>query len=247
LKRRWREGNAKGETQNAKCKTHFSPVTCHLSPLLTNPIFFYIAVVNTESPVQLLFANLLMKKFFFLLLLVVPLIVSGQAVSYPKTLPLRSYSIGLCPTYNGGKGNMDEGPGIFINGGFPVNYSYDLSFSYGWFPNGPDYFSADLKWLFREQRRQYFSAIIGMHYFYEIGLDATAVYTYTVNYNLNLATGLDMDLNFNNISGTYSCFWLPLNIGYNADDRVYFYVEYDLPVSEWAWDVVALGATIVIR
>jgi len=186
-----------------------------------------------------------MKRLLILLLLVLPFLAIGQAVSYPKTLPQRSYSVGIAPTLNSGKLTMDEGPGIFINGGFPMNYSYDVNFRYGWFPNGPDYFGADIKWLFREQRRQYFTAVAGLHYFYDFGLDLTGVYTYTVNYNFNLAAGLDFDLSFN--PDMYRYFWLPLNVGYNADDRLYFYLEYDLPVSEMAWDIVALGLTLVIR
>lgn len=140
---------------------------------------------------------------------------------------------------------MDEGPGIFINGGVPIKYSVDVSARYGWFPNGPDYFGADVKWLFREMRRQYFTLSTGLHYFYDLGFDLTGVYTYTVSHSLNLAAGLDFDLSFN--PDMDRMFWLPLNIGYNADDRVYFYLEYDLPVSEMSWDIIAAGITFVIR
>ncbi len=186
-----------------------------------------------------------MRRILVLLLVFIPFLADGQAISYPKTLPLRSYSIGLTPTLNGGQFIMDEGPGIFLSSGFPINYSYDVNFRYGWFPNGPDYFGADIKWLFREQRRQYFTMAAGLHYFYYMGFDLTGVYTYTVNYWLNLAVGIDFDLSFNTFIDRM--FWLPLNVGYNADDRIYFYVEYDLPISEQAWDILAVGATFVIR
>jgi len=198
------------------------------------------------KPLQiLLIPQTQMKHILALLLLVLPLLANGQAISYPKTLPVRSYSVGIAPGINGGKFNMDEGPGIFAIAGFPINYSYDVNFRYGWFPNGPDYFGANIKWLFREQRRQYFTASTGLHYFYDMGFDLTAIYTYTVSYSFNLAAGLDFDLSFNQDIDRY--FWLPLNIGYNIDDRIYLYLEYDLPVSEMSWDILSAGATFVIR
>ncbi len=57
--------------------------------------------------------------------------------------------------------------------------------------------------------------------------------------------GLDMDLSF--ATEMNPRFWVPLNVGFNINEMMFLYAEYNLPVSERAWDIVAVGATLVLR
>jgi hypothetical protein len=36
-------------------------------------------------------------------------------------------------------------------------------------------------------------------------------------------------------------------VGFNIDEMVFLYAEYNLPVSERAWGIVAIGANVVLR
>ena len=41
--------------------------------------------------------------------------------------------------------------------------------------------------------------------------------------------------------------WVPLNIGFNANEILFIFAEYSLPVSDRSWDIMAIGSSVVIR
>jgi len=183
-----------------------------------------------------------------LALLLGPAGISAQVVNFAKTLPQRAFSIGITPSYQ-----MDRnvvmfdagGLAVFASAGYGLQYSVDLNVKYGYFVNGTDYASVDLQYLIHETRQSYFSVIAGLHRWDAYGFDLTGIYTYAPRYWLNLTVGVDMDLSF--ASDVNPRFWVPLNAGFNAGEVMFVFVEYNLPVSERAWDIVALGINFIIR
>ncbi|HDS07076.1 MAG TPA: hypothetical protein ENO05_05555 [Bacteroides sp.] len=183
-----------------------------------------------------------------LALLLGPAGISAQVVNFAKTLPQRAFSVGITPSYQ-----MDRnvvmfdagGLAVFASAGYGLQYSVDLNVKYGYFVNGTDYASVDLQYLIHETRQSYFSVIAGLHRWDAYGFDLTGIYSYAPRYWLNLTVGVDMDLSF--ASDVNPRFWVPLNAGFNAGEVMFVFVEYNLPVSERAWDIVALGINFIIR
>jgi hypothetical protein len=189
-----------------------------------------------------------MKRLLFLLLFSLSVTLSGQVVNYAKTLPERSWSVGLTPAYHFDNNVItfeSGGPSIAINGGYGLLYSLDVNARYIYFFNGADYIGVDLQYLIHEARMSYFSVIGGLHKWDDFGLDATGLFTYMLRYEINLSVGLDFDLSF--AAEANPRFWVPLNIGFNIDEMFFLFAEYDLPVSERAWGIVAIGANVVLR
>lgn len=190
----------------------------------------------------------MIKRFFFLLLFSAPLLVSGQVVNFAKTLPERAFSVGITPAYHIDRNVIlfDAGGAAFaLNGGYGLQYSIDVNARYVYFMNGPDYIGIDMQYLLHEARQTYFSVIAGLHKWDQFGFDLTGLYTYSPRYFLNLSVGLDMDLSFATVVNPR--FWVPVNVGLNVNEKMFVYVEYNLPVSERSWDIVALGVNFVIR
>ncbi len=183
-----------------------------------------------------------------LALLLGPAGISAQVVNFAKTLPQRAFSVGITPSYQ-----MDRnvvmfdagGLAVFASAGYGLQYSVDLNVKYGYFVNGTDYASVDLQYLIHETRQSYFSVIAGLHRWDAYGFDLTGIYTYAPRYWLNLTVGVDMDLSF--ASDVNPRFWVPLNAGFNLGEVMFVFLEYNLPVSERAWDIVALGVNFIIR
>jgi hypothetical protein len=210
-----------------------------------------------------------MKRYFpvLILLATIPLLsveVAGQVVNYAKTLPERSFSIGLTPAWHFNNGltglrNLgigEEEPGTFsvaATGGHALNYSMDLGVKYMYTYGGKHYFGVDLQYLVHEARQTYFSVVAGLHRWDGYGVDLTGLFTWSPRYFLNFSTGLDLDVDYfpsyleSGDSKVGTRFWLPLNVGFNANETAFIYLEYDLNISEWAWGIVALGVNIVIR
>jgi len=188
------------------------------------------------------------KKLFLLSLVIWSVAVSGQVVNFAKTLPQRSFSVGLASSYH-----IDNdvilfdagGMAYFVNAGYGLQYSIDLNLKYGYFVNGTDYMSVDMQYLLHESRQSYFSVIAGLHRWDEYGFDLTGLYTFAFRYWLNFSAGVDMDLDF--ATDVNPRFWVPLNVGFIANEVMFVYLEYNLPVSERAWDIVALGINFIIR
>jgi hypothetical protein len=186
--------------------------------------------------------------FLFLCLFLWPVAASAQVVNYAKTLPQRSFSVGFTPSYQIDRNVVlfdAGGMAYFLNAGYGLQYSLDLNVKYGYFVNGTDYASVDLQYLLYETRQSYFSVIAGLHRWDEYGFDLTGIYTYALRYWVNFTVGLDMDLSF--ATEVNPRFWVPLNVGFNANEVMFIYLEYNLPVSERAWDIVALGVNFIIR
>lgn len=188
-----------------------------------------------------------MKRLLLLTIALIFVNISAwtQVINFGKTLPTRSYSFTFAPVYN--YSNVYHpalnGMSFIAMGGYGIGYNVDLSVKYGYY-NGPDYFGADLQYLFRETRKSYYSFYGGLHKWEEYGLDFTITYTYTPQYWLNLSFGLDMDID---ISVLELRAWIPLNVGINFDDRFFLFFEYDLPATERAWDIVGGGLTFIFR
>ncbi len=177
-----------------------------------------------------------------------PVLMSGQVVTYAKTLPERAFSAGLSPAYHIDRNVIlfDAGGGSFTaNAGYGLLYSLDLNARYVYFMNGTDYIGIDMQYLLHEARHSYFSVIAGLHKWDEFGFDLTGLFTYTPRYLVNFSVGLDMDLSF--ATDINPRFWLPVNVGLNLNEQIFVYAEYNLRVSERAWDIVALGVNFVIR
>jgi hypothetical protein len=169
----------------------------------------------------------------------------AQVINFGKTLPVRAYSFTIAPVYNYANVYHPEldGASFMAMAGYGIGYDLDIGVKYGYY-NGPDFFSAELQYLFRETRKSYFSFYGGLHKWKEYGLDATVTFTRTPQYWLNLSAGLDLDID---ISVVELRAWIPLNVGFNFDDRFFVFLEYDLPATERAWDIIGGGLTVIIR
>jgi hypothetical protein len=188
-----------------------------------------------------------MKRVFVFLVLVVSFLceADAQLINAAKPLPAKSFGVTLAPVFN-----VDnvfhyelEGMSYLVMAGYGLRYDLDVNLKYGYY-NGPDFFSADVQYLFRETRKSYYSLVGGVHKWKEYGVDLAVNFTYTPQYRVNLTFGLDMDLD---ISEVELRGWIPINFGLNFDDRYIFYLEYDLPVTERSWDMLGGGVTFIFR
>ncbi|MEZ5071914.1 MAG: hypothetical protein R2751_13380 [Bacteroidales bacterium] len=189
-----------------------------------------------------------MKRFFIPGLLLVPFFLSGQVVNFAKTLPERAFSVGLTPAYHFDNNVIlfdAGGPAAALNVGYGVQYSFDVGAKYYYFLNGPDYIGIDGQILVHESRESYVSIIAGGHKWEHFGADLTGLYTYAPRYAYNFSVGLDLDLDF--ADELLRRVWIPLNVGLNANEMLYVYAEYNLPVSEMSWSIVALGINVILR
>ena len=189
-----------------------------------------------------------MKRAFltFLFTVAFSAIAMTQVINFGKTLPMRAYSLTVAPVYNISSVFSRELHGMSYMAmlGYGIGYDIDLSVKYGYY-NGPDYFAADLQYLFRETRQSYYSFIGGIHKWEEYGLDLAVTYTHTPQYWANLSVGLDMDVDVTNELELRA--WIPLNFGINFDDRYFIFFEYNLPANERAWDILAVGVNFIFR
>jgi len=189
-----------------------------------------------------------MKRFLFFLLFCMSVTLYGQVVNFAKTLPQRAWSVGLAPAYHFDRDVVSfdaGGTSIALNGGYGLLYSLDVNARYIYFFNGADYIGVDAQYLIHEARKSYFSAIGGFHYWDDFGMDLTGLFTYMLRYEINLSIGLDFDLSF--AEDLNPRFWIPLNVGFNINEMFFLYAEYDLPVSDLSWGIVAIGANLVLR
>jgi len=195
-----------------------------------------------------------MKRYLFIFLIFISTLSSAQVINFGKTLPVGSYSIGLSTSYNVNDYISDGGLSFMAYGGIGLAYSVDLNLKYSyhpvWDPTDVDQFGAhfigvDVQYLFKETRKSYFNIIGGLHWQDDFGFDLTGSYTYSPEFWLNLTVGVDFDLILAD-SPTFKA-WIPLNAGVSLGNIVFLYFEYDLPASEKAWDIVSLGANIIIR
>jgi hypothetical protein len=189
-----------------------------------------------------------MKRLLFLLFFSLSLTLSAQVVNFAKTLPERAWSVGLSPAWH-----MDRnvilfdagGASVALNGGYGLQYSLDVNARYVYFLNGVDYMGVDMQYLVYESRKSYFSVIGGLHKWEQYGCDLTGLFTYIPRYELSLSLGLDVDLSF--ASEINPRIWLPLNVGYNVNEMVFLFAEYNLPMSDRSWDIVAVGINLVLH
>jgi hypothetical protein len=201
-----------------------------------------------------------MKRLLLLLFLALPAISSGQVVNYAKTLPERSFSVGVTPSWYLDNGNVglrsigveaDQGGALAVGltGGYGLQYSLDLGAKFIYVMDGVSYFGVDLQYLIYEARNSYFSVIGGLHRWDNFGADLTGLFTYSPRYHINLSAGLDLDVNYDPDmpSNVRARVWLPVNVGFNINELTFLFVEYNLQVSELSWGILALGANFIFR
>lgn len=201
-----------------------------------------------------------MKRLPLLLLLTLPSLAPGQVVNFAKTLPERAFSVGLTPSYYFDNGNIglrnigveaDEGGALAIglSGGYGLLYSLDLNARFTYVVDGVHYFGVDLQYLIYESRKSYFAVIGGLHHWAGFGGDLTGLFTYTPRYFMNFTAGIDLDIEYDETmeSKVRSRVWLPVNVAFNFDDRIYLFAEYNLQVSEYSWGILSLGVNFIFR
>jgi len=173
---------------------------------------------------------------------------AGQVVTFPKTLPQKAFSAGAGAIHNSDVYAFDnQGMSFYVHGGYGINYSLDVNLKYSYYLNGAhkNYIGVDMQYLFYETRKSYFSVITGLHRWEHFGFDLSGIYTFALRYWLNFSAGLDMDLSFS--TDINPRFRLPVSVGVSASEMAFVYFEYNLPVSERAWGIVALGANFILR
>jgi len=201
-----------------------------------------------------------MKCLLLLLLFSVPMWLSAQVVNYAKTLPERSFSLGVAPSYYFNNSNVglrsigveeDQGGALAVGltGGYGISYSLDVNAKIIYVMGGKPFIGADIQYLVYEARYTYISVIGGLHYWDNFGADITGLFTYAIKYNINLSAGLDFDVNYDpDMSGNVRFrAWLPVNIGFNINKYTFLYAEYDLQVSQWSWGIAAIGANFIFK
>lgn len=201
-----------------------------------------------------------MKHLFVLLLLALPLRASAQVVSFAKTLPERSFSLGVAPSWYFNNSNVglrsigveEDQAGalaIGVSGGYGINYALDVNAKVIYVVGGKPFIGADLQYLIYEARYTYISVLGGLHYWDNFGADITGLFTYAVSYNMNLSGGLDFDINYDPDMDSSVRFraWLPVNIGFNVSKYTYLYAEFCLPISQWSWPIASVGANFIFR
>jgi hypothetical protein len=189
-----------------------------------------------------------MKKLLLLLLFSACFSLYAQVVSYPKTLPEKSWSIILTPSYHfdNDVSIYDESSfAISMGGGYGILSTLDVNARYIYFDNRTDYVGVDLQYLVYESSKSYVSAFAGLHYWDIFGCDLSAVFTYTPQFVWSFAAGLDLDLSF--AQEVNPRFWIPLNVGYTLNDLVHLFTEYRIPLTDRSWSIVALGINLLVR
>ncbi len=203
------------------------------------------------------------RPFFLLLFLLLPgcpLWLSAQVVNFGKTLPERSFSLGVAPSWYFNNSNVglrsigvDEDQAgalaIGVSGGYGINYSMDVNAKIIYVAGGKPFIGADIQYLVHEARNSYFSVLGGLHYWDNFGVDITGLFTYMLNYDISLSGGLDFDINYDPEMDGNVRFraWLPVNIGFNINKYTFLYAEYDLQISQWSWGIAAIGANFIFR
>ena len=212
---------------------------------------------------KLTLLKLTLLKILLLLLLLLftcPLLISAQVVNFGKTLPERSFSLGITPAYylnNSSVGlrsiGVEEDQGgamtLGVSGGYGISYSLDVNARIIYVGGGKPFFGADVQYLLHEARYIYVSVLGGLHYWDNFGVDITGLFTYQLSYDFSLSGGLDFDINYDpGLDGSVRFrAWLPVNIGYSINKYTFLYAEYDLQVSQWSWGIVAIGANFIFR
>jgi hypothetical protein len=189
-----------------------------------------------------------MKRLLLFFLLSSGMSLYAQVVSFPKTLPERTWSVGLTPAYHFDRDVVlfDAGGAAFaLSGGYGILYPLDVNARYTYFVNGPDYIGIDMQYLVYETRNTYVSVLGGLHYWDVFGCDISAYVSYTPRFEWSISGGLDLDLSF--AEDLHPRFWIPFNVGYNLSEMIFLFAEYKLPVSDLSWGIASLGVNILLR
>lgn len=195
-----------------------------------------------------------------MIFLMIPTGLSGQVVNFAKTLPERSFSLGVTPAWYFNNDNVgirsigvDEDRSgalaIGVSGGYGINYSLDVNAKIIYVAGGKPFIGADIQYLLYEARFTYVSVIGGLHYWDNVGMDLTGLFTYMLNYNISLSGGLDFDINYDPTMDSSVRFraWLPVNIGFSVGRDTFIYAEYALQISQWSWGIASVGANFIFR
>lgn len=207
-----------------------------------------------------LLPSAILPGIFLGVFLAMPTMLSGQVVNFAKTLPERSFSLGVAPAWYFNNDNVgirsigvDEDQAgalaIGVSGGYGINYNLDVNAKIIYVVGGKPFIGADIQYLIHEARYTYFSVIGGLHYWDNVGLDLTGLFTYMLNYDISLSGGLDFDINYDPTMDSSVRFraWLPVNIGFTIGRDTFLFAEYALQISQWSWGIASVGANFIFR
>ena len=102
----------------------------------------------------------------------VPMWLSGQVVNYAKTLPERSFSLGVAPSLYfdhssvglrsiGVEEDQAGALAMAVSGGYGINYALDVNAKVIYVVGGKPFIGADLQYLVYEARYTYISVLGG--------------------------------------------------------------------------------------
>jgi len=199
--------------------------------------FKFLIIFTTEKNQR---ANLIqyykpiiMKRIlFFTIIAFLSLNAFSQTFNTGKLLKSGQFSAGINPVF------YEKDLGIFLHGGYGISKKVDLGVKYGVF-DGSDYIGADLEWAMKGGKRYALSLITGAHMVNDLGLDAGACISFNLGTSAVFFTGVDADLEFGNDFQHY--IWIPLGVELSWKGRMSIILEGDLPMSEWAWNILGGG------
>ncbi len=133
-----------------------------------------------------------MRKIFLFLVFLVALSTTGfsQIFNTGQTLKARQFSVGAEPSViiDGGNPNFM----FFGHLGYGLKKGIDIGLKAGASPGYSNYIGGDLEFALG----RYFSFAAGAHYFGNMGLDGTLLFTYPIRSDVRISSGFDSDLNF---------------------------------------------------
>lgn len=181
-----------------------------------------------------------MKKLIFLIaLFTLTASLQAQLFNTGRLLKQGTVSLGINPAiYSIGNSRNTV---INIHGGYGLSRFVDVAIRYI-VQDGSDYIGADFEWLIRKGYRMDVSLVTGAHVQDDMGLDGTLCISFPVTDYATLFTGVDVDLELESDIQHYT--WLPIGVEVDWRNRVSIILEGDLPMSEWAWNILGGGVIV---
>ena len=183
------------------------------------------------------------KTLFILVILFIAVSTEAQVCNSGHLLKPGRFSIGLVPyiTTHGSHNDL----AIHLSGGWGLTRSIDLSINSRLAGNDP-YFGADLEWALIKGKPA-LSLTTGAHIRQQVGLDATFNFAFPVVKPAVIYTGIDMDINFDDNGDNVGLpVWFFVGAEIRIRRNVALVLEFDLGISGYAHDLLALGFSFYI-
>ncbi len=133
-----------------------------------------------------------MKRFVLFAMMLTLFSSAGfsQIFNTGQTLKAGQFSVGAEPSViiDGGSPNFM----FFAHLGYGLKKGIDIGLKAGASPGYSNYLGGDLEFALG----RYFSFAAGAHYFGNMGLDGTFLFTYPIRSDVRISSGFDSDLNF---------------------------------------------------